>query len=143
MIRRKQCKPFIHRLNAMTLIELLIVLAIIGLLAAFVYPSYTAHVRSAHRHQALSDLSRIQLYLEQHYRSGYHAGTVISAGICLVCDSDPSRYQFSVSASTQGYQIRALPQTATRQHLDTCQGQTYEALTLNHLGESAPPRCWR
>lgn len=141
MVRRINRKPCRQSMKAMTLIELLIVIVIIGLLASWAYPSYTAYVRSAHRQQAQLDMQRIQLALEQHYQQGYHLEAVMNGSHCLVCQSDPKYYQFSVTPAGSGYEIAAQPLSA--QHLDTCDGESYDRLTLNQAGQATPRECWR
>ncbi len=50
-----------------TLVEVMVVVAIIGLLAAVGYPSYTAYVVRAKRAQAKSFLTQVASRQEQHY----------------------------------------------------------------------------
>jgi len=50
-----------------SLIELMVVVTIIGILAAIAMPSYQEHVRSGKRAQAKADLSEMAQYLERYY----------------------------------------------------------------------------
>ena len=49
-----------------TLLELLIVVSIIGILASFIYPSYTKHSQGAYRTQAQVDLLDFATAMEKH-----------------------------------------------------------------------------
>ena len=48
-----------------TLIELMIVVAIVGILSAVAYPSYTEYVRRGHRADARAGLLQAQQWLER------------------------------------------------------------------------------
>lgn len=48
-----------------TLIELMIVVAVIGILSAVAYPSYTEYVRRGHRADARAGLLQAQLWMER------------------------------------------------------------------------------
>lgn len=52
-----------------TLIEVMIVVAIIGILAAVAYPSYQEHVRKAKRADAQAALMELSQFMERHYTS--------------------------------------------------------------------------
>ncbi|WP_312960342.1 type IV pilin protein [Stutzerimonas nitrititolerans] len=52
-----------------TLIEVMIVVAIIGILAAVAYPSYQEHVRKAKRADAQTALMELSQFMERHYTS--------------------------------------------------------------------------
>jgi type IV pilus assembly protein PilE len=66
--------PSIQR--GFTLIEMLIVVALIGILASVAYPSYTDHVARGYIADATSALSRTRVAMEQFYqdRRNYGAG---------------------------------------------------------------------
>lgn len=75
-----------------TLVELMIVVAIIGILVAFAYPSYQEHVRKTKRVEAQSELtslaSRIQRYKVSNFRF-------------LLANGDP------ITLATLGYTLNA------------------------------------
>ncbi|MGF1754576.1 type IV pilin protein [Vibrio makurazakiensis] len=143
MIRINICNNNNLVRKGMTLIELLIVVAVIALLAAIAYPSYTNHVLKAHRTTALADLAKIQLQLESEYNSGYSWGNIISGGACLTCDSDSDRYRFTISSSsTMAYTITATAQSRLGQDQDSCLPRTPKTITLNAAGAQTPEECW-
>lgn len=54
-------------IGGFTLIELMIGIAIVGILAAIVYPSYTDGVNRSRRAEAMTELARIAALQEQYY----------------------------------------------------------------------------
>lgn len=57
--------------NGFTLIELMIVVAIIGIIAAIAYPSYINSVRDTRRTTAQSDLLQLAQWMERQYSADY------------------------------------------------------------------------
>jgi len=57
----------LNKLRGFTLIELMIVVAIVGILASIAYPSYTEYVARSNRSEALRELVRIANLQEQIY----------------------------------------------------------------------------
>lgn len=51
--------------HGFTLIELMIVVAVVGILSAIAYPNYTEYVRRSHRTEARTGLMQAQLWLER------------------------------------------------------------------------------
>ena len=121
------------RHKGVTLIELLIAAAIIGILAAIAYPSYQEHSLKGYRSQAMADLMKIQLTLEEQFtkNSSYSFG-LVSGGTCSFCESNPARYKLSIDSSGTGenrYIIAATPQATSGQDKDSC-----KTLSLNAAG---------
>ncbi len=125
------------------MIELLIAVAIVGILGAIAYPSYTNHVIKAHRVTAIADMTKIQLEIETLYTGNYAsaADSIISGGTCLFCDTDTSRYTLAISASSTTYTIQAEP--LSQQVNDECLDSITDILELHHSGVSEPEACWK
>ena len=143
MIRRNICNHSNLSIKGMTLVELLIAVAIMGILGAIAYPSYTNHVIKAHRVTAIADMTKIQLEMETLYTGSYvsAAESIISGGTCLFCDTDTSRYTLAVSASSTTYSIQAEP--LSPQTSDDCLDSTTDILELHQSGVSDPEACWK
>ncbi len=63
----KQLHPAPDTPNGFTLIELMIVIVIVGILAAIAVPSYTDYISKARRTDALNGISNVALALERYY----------------------------------------------------------------------------
>ncbi|MEX2489725.1 MAG: prepilin-type N-terminal cleavage/methylation domain-containing protein, partial [Pseudomonadales bacterium] len=53
-----------------TLIELMITVAIIGIIAAVAYPAYQGYIETATRGDAVADLQACAMAMERHYSNG-------------------------------------------------------------------------
>ncbi|MCH7335854.1 prepilin-type N-terminal cleavage/methylation domain-containing protein [Acinetobacter sp. NIPH 2699] len=122
-----------------TLIELMIVVAIIGILAAIAYPSYQEHVRKTKRTDAQADMielaSRLQRYKIANFTFLKPDGTAIGlaevghSGI-LPQSGGGTLYNLALSNVTAG--TWTLTAISTGGQLDDGD------IVLNHRGE----RCW-
>ncbi|CEP34598.1 type IV pilin protein [Halomonas sp. TG39a] len=111
-----------------TLIELMIVLVIIGIVAAIAYPSYTRYVQKSVRTDAHAGLMQAASELERCYTRSY------SYSDCPISNASPeNNYAIAVSVSGNGYLL-----TASTLQNDGCE----DDMTLNSSGEGLPGACW-
>lgn len=144
MILKKPCNLQSRTMAGMTLLELLIVVSIISVVASIAYPSYSQYVKESYRKQALTDMARIQLFLEEHQLQNAALREISDNGVCNdFCQSDPHRYRISLNMVANHYVITATPQRDSGQDEDTCQGQGYSKLTLTDTGLTTPQACWK
>ena len=131
--------------NGFSIIELLMVLAITGLLAAMSYPNYHNYITRAHRTEgktALLDLAcRMEHYYSKHQT--YQTATIGTGNKTDVLGeslSETRLYTLSIARATdETYLLTATTRTLT-------QDAQCPLLTLNHSGAKGPRggivSCW-
>jgi len=127
-----------------TLLELMIVVAIIGLLAAVAYPSYTGSVLKGKRTDAMKSLEVLAGRMEAFYgvNDTYAGATVNTAGTGTVGSNKSAEdyYTLSISGNNAfGYTLIATPKNAD----PAC-----TTMTLNSLGQKGATgteagSCWK
>jgi len=129
-----------NRQMGFTLIELMVVVAIVGILAAIAYPAYTQHVLKTHRRAAQACLLELAQWMERYYtnRMTYAGATLPNT----TCRNDlATRYTFSFRGTpdANSYTIQAVRVTPGPQASDAC-----GTLTVNHTGARSPTTagCW-
>ncbi len=134
-----------HRLRQVgfTIIELMIVVAIIGLLAGIAVPSYRDYVNKSKRAEAKAALTAAAARLERYYSlnncypsaacgaptSADSAAALLNAGIAGFSGENSTKayYNISVTVAAQTFTVTAVPKSP---HVDATCGN----LTLSNTG---------
>ncbi len=96
--------------NGFSLIELMIVVAIIGILSAIAYPSYTGYVMEGRRTEAIAELARLQMEQEKWRASNATYATMAQLGsptltyYTLTDTTAPTAAAYSITATATGAQ---------------------------------------
>lgn len=117
-----------YRENGFTLIEVMVVVAIVAILASIAVPSYSRYVFRARVPEALETLSTMAARLEQRYQD---VGSYGAADACAVANINTQYFAVTCALTDEG-QGFALTATGA----GPMAGATY---TLNHQGARDTP----
>ena len=114
----------VMKMKGFSLVELMIALAIIGVISSIAYPSYQSYIQDTYHAQAQADVKACGLALERFYGNGF---TYVGGGATCTLWSPASgtqassEYSLVVTANAPGqtYSIKATPVSTV------CDGRCY------------------
>lgn len=125
-----------------TLIEVIVVLTILGILAAIAIPNYVQYVSRGYRSEARSTLVQAAQWMER-FRT--ERGTYTGAALPLTLATSPqtgaAKYNLTIAANTGAtYTLQATP--VGTMNGDVCGNLTLTNTGLRNQSGGTPELCW-
>ncbi|MBA3593850.1 MAG: type IV pilin protein [Polaromonas sp.] len=138
-----------RRHSGFTLIEIMVVVAIIGILSAIAYPAYTEHIMRGNRSEATAALLEAQQFMERYYGASNRYSTAANGNPALparlqtIPAGATTRYTLSVAATVNSYTLTAVPSGSMA--ADKCGSLTITNTGVKGRSATGPTvaECWR
>ena len=126
--------------HGFTLIELMIVVAIIGILASVAYPSYNDYVVRNNREEAPRELVRLANLQEQLFvDSRSYTSNISELGVGSTAIYETPSKNYIITSNVVG---NTFTLTATAQGTQATNDAVCSAITITDTGSKLPRACW-
>jgi type IV pilus assembly protein PilE len=138
------------KLKGFTLIEMMIVVAIIGVLAAIALPSYRDYIARGKRAEARTEILKAEGWLEKHYTEfnrysssvGSTTNTTFLSRFNDVPSSSATNYRFSLAVTDTAYTVTLAPVSSGSMASDGCGSyRKTQSGSLTYTGSISADRC--
>jgi type IV pilus assembly protein PilE len=131
-----------------TLIEMMIVVAIVGILAAIAYPSYQQHLQDSRRGECTGAMMSLASAMERDfsrnnaYRDIINTAPILFPGNCPL-DGGTATYNLAIANTATTFTITATPVAGGPQASDPCGALTLNQQLIKGQAAGSIDRCWR
>lgn len=146
-------KKLLYSNEGFTLIELMVVVAILAIISSIALPSYTSYVARSHRADARTQLMSASQYMQRFYaandrfdadRSGAAVATLIPTNLTVAPGEGVALYRLAVTATASDFSLTMAPIAGSKMASDVCGGFTVNALGVTGVtGTESRDNCWK
>jgi type IV pilus assembly protein PilE len=136
--------------KGMTLIELMIVVAIIGIISAIAYPAYQTYTQNARRAVAQGNLLELAQWMEREFTAtGTYPNPAASVNLPFsISPKTAGRVDYNltlIDANTTNttFTLQAVAAVGGSQTNDDCGTLTVDQIGTTAAASGAPADCWR